>query len=228
MKKNLTKIRVCLGFDCTPKVNAIRYDDEVFEGGKVYPVLNGNRSVKTLVSLGQTWLTCDDTSRTPFWNAYAIIDDPSDSRYNDIVKKLFDEAKNAMLVSFKSFETKAGAMNAPENAAELVRNELNPSCSSVNGISFTDFKKEIRNRSLALGTENAMKNGLDKDEWKKFFEDTLTDGIIDILMKGLPVLKKSGENFMFQTAEMKENALKAVSIKVSSDVFARFVETKNK
>ena len=43
-------------------------------------------------------------------------------------------------------------------------------------------------------------------------------------MRGLPVLKSNGDGIAFQTRDMCQQALAAVTGKVTSDVFARFVE----
>ena len=88
------------------------------------------------------------------------------------------------------------------------------------------FKNLVKDRALEMGSENAEKLGYPVLDWSKFFGETITPDILSLLMKGLPVLKFNGDGIEFQTKEMFDQALSIVAVKLSSDVFARFVETR--
>lgn len=230
MKKNIIKMRVCVGFDCNPRMEAISYEDEVLDG-RVYQSTKGIRNEKTLVSLGTIWLKFDNASKTPFWDAYAIVDNDTATKesLDEIGRKLFETAIEAVKKSEKDFVERASKMVAPADIAGIIEGQLNGTCIS-NGeiyhvISVDEFKNAIRAFAKLKGTEMAEKLGKNTDDWDVFFEKTLTMEILDLLMKGLPVLKVVGENILFQSEEMKNNAISVVITKVTNDVFARFMET---
>lgn len=231
MKKNIIKMRVCVGFDCKPQLEAISYEDEVLDGGRVYQSTKGVRNEKTLVNLGTVWLKFDSASKTPFWDAYAIVDKDTSTKesLDEIGRKLFETTIEAVKKSEKDFVERASKMVAPADIAGIIEGQLNGTCIS-NGeiyhvISVDEFKNAIRAFAKLKGTEMAEKLGKNTDDWDVFFEKTLTMEILDLLMKGLPVLKVVGENILFQSEEMKNNAISVVITKVTNDVFARFMET---
>lgn len=231
MKKNIIKMRVCVGFDCNPQLEAISYEDEVLEDGRVYQSTKGVRNEKTLVKMGAVWLKFDNASRTPFWDAYVIVDKDTTTRksLDEIGRKLFETAIEAVKNSEKDFIERAGKMATPANIADIVEGKLS-GASSVNGeeyhvISIDEFKKTIRESAKLQGAEMAEKLGKNPEDWASFFEKTLTMEILDLLIKGLPVLKVMGDNILFQTETMKNNAISVVITKVTNDVFARFMET---
>ena len=89
------------------------------------------------------------------------------------------------------------------------------------------FKNLIAENVKSSGLELASTHGYNVEQWNEFYGRTLTPDILSILMKGLPVLKINGDGIAFQTRDMYQQALVAVAGKVTSDVFARFVEERN-
>lgn len=226
-------MRVCLGFDCNPRLDIIRYDDDVAESGKAYQSTRGIRNGKTEVDFGQVWMRMDSTTNSPYWDAYAILDG-SVATEKDIAEKameLHEEAVNAMDEGLKEVAKRFKELNVPSltDVERDVHVKLNPSAAG-NGKVFVqveDFKRKISDAVKSSGLQLATSNNYSADEWNEFFDRTLTPDILTVLMKGLPVLKFSGNGIEFQTNDMYEQALLAVAGKVTSDVFARFVETKN-
>ena len=86
------------------------------------------------------------------------------------------------------------------------------------------FKSLIAENVKSSGRELSLAHGFDAEKWDEFYGRTLTPDILSILMKGLPVLKINGDGIAFQTKDMYQQALVAIAGKVTSDVFARFVE----
>lgn len=235
MKKNLVKMRVCLGFDCNPRVDVISYEDELSPEGKAYQSTRGVRNEKTLVDFGQTWLKMSDVSNTPYWDAYVIVDGDNAS-----IESLAEKAKElqslAMESMRKSLEDETARFNAigmPDSVAlqKVIAEKLNPQEASSSSarmlVPVAEFKSIISANVRASGKENADRMGFEPGKWEEFFEKTLTPEILSLLMKGLPVLKFVGDSIEFQSNEMYEQAVNAVSAKVAGDVFARFVEVTN-
>ena len=230
MKKNLIKMRVCLGFDCNPRLDVISYEDEVTDDGKAYQSTRGVRNEKTMVSLGQPWLKFDNSSKEPYWDAYAIIDaSASDGERGALAAKLYGEAMNMMKDGISEVQKRFATIAVPDAqvAASAVTDRLAGSSDTSRGgvvVAVEEFKKLIADNVKASGGDLASKQGIDVGKWNEFYDRTLTPEILTVLMKGLPVLKFTGNGISFQTQEMYEQALVAVAGKVTSDVFARFVE----
>lgn len=233
MKKKLIKMRVCLGFDCNPRLDIVSYEDEVAPDGRVYQSTKGIRNERTLVEFGQVWLKFDSASITPYWDAYVILDGDVSTDLSVIAEKAMDlheQAINAMEGGMKEAMKRYEALKVPSltSVEEILREKLNAGVKSSDGrfiVPVEEFKKLIAENAGKSGRQMAENNGFDLDKWDKFYSDTLTPEILTILMKGLPVLKFTGDGIEFQTKDMYQQALGAVSMKVSSDVFARFVET---
>ncbi len=230
MKKSLIKMRVCLGFDCNPRLDVISYDDEVTDDGMAYQSTRGIRNEKTLVKLGQSWMRFDSSTKEPYWDSYVIVDASiSESERAEIAMDLYENAINEMSRGVEEMTRRFKELKLPSQTE--VENSIKAKLSGIgaNGIAMVtvpveDFKRLIGDNVKASGMELAKNHGFSVDKWNEFYDKTLTPDILTILMKGLPVLKFNGNGINFQTREMYEQALVAVSGKVTSDVFARFVE----
>ena len=232
MKKNLIKMRVCLGYDCKPRLDVISYEDEVTDDGKAYQSTRGVRNERTLVEIGKIWMRFDNESKEPYWDAYMIVDaQTSEQERAEKAMQLYETAINAMSNGLDELNARFRNLVVP--ALTIVENEIKDKLTvgfGSNGkyvVSVEDFKKLISNNVKTSGAGFAKDNGYDIAKWDEFFTKTLTPEILAVLMKGLPVLKFVGNGIEFQTNEMYKQALDAVSMKVTSDVFARFVEAMN-
>lgn len=233
MKKNLIKMRVCLGFGCNPRLDIISYEDEITKDGKVYQSSKGIRNEKTAIDFGQIWMKMDNSSNAPYWDAYVILD--KDVATNEtIAEKAVELQRMAMDQMKQGLENglaQFNAMKLPSVAEMLIQVEgkMNSNYYMNTGVSIPieEFKKKIGENVLNTGRKFAVDNKYNVDMWNKFYSETLTPEVLSLLMKGLPVLKVVGDNIEFQSNEMYKQALDAVSMKVTSDVFARFVETMN-
>lgn len=234
MKKSLLKMRVCLGFDCNPRLDVISYDDEVTDNGMVYQSTRGVRSEKTLVKLGQQWMKFDSSSKEPYWDAYVILDASStEQERGKAVVELYNSAIYGMKNGIGEMRAKFDSLKAPSitDAENAVNEKLSGAdLKKVGGVvvSVDEFKRLVGESVKESGKELAKENGFAVEKWDKFCEQTLTPDILTILMKGLPVLKFTGNGISFQTQELYQQALTAVAGKVASDVFGRFYETMNK
>ena len=230
MKKSLIKMRVCLGFDCNPRLDVIAYEDDVTDDGRAYQTVSGVRNERTLIGVGQTWVRFDDATRTPHWNAYAIMD--AESGADAIAGKAVElqrECTAMMKKGLASATDRLGALKELDEgtARAEIEAKLHGGSSGSAGeivVKVEQFKKLIADNVKASGRGLADSKGFGTGKWEEFYGRTLTPDILTVLMKGLPVLKLSGDGIVFQTKEMYEQALAAVSGKVTSDVFARFVE----
>lgn len=231
MKKNLIKMRVCLGFECNPRLDIISYEDETTQDGRVYQSSKGIRNEQTAVGFGQIWMKTNDSSNAPYWDAYVILDKDA-STTEAIAEKAVELQRMAMEQMKHGFENafaKFNEMKVP-SVAEMVPQiggKMNSNYYVGTGISIPvdEFKKTIGENVMKTGCKFATDNKYDVETWNKFYVETLTPEILTVLMKGLPVLKFVGDNIEFQSNEMYKQAVDAVSMKVASDVFARFVET---
>lgn len=230
MKKNLIKMRVCLGFGCNPRLDIISYEDEITQDGKVYQSSKGIRNEKTAVDFGQIWMKTDDLSNAPYWDAYVIVDaNASEQERAEKAMQLYETAINAMSNGLNDLNARFKNLLVPNltSIEKEIKDKLTVGFAS-NGkyiVSIDEFKKIIGENVLSTGRKFATDNKYDAETWNKFYAETLTPEILSVLMKGLPVLKFVGDNIEFQSNEMYKQALDAVSMKVTSDVFARFVET---
>ena len=232
MKKKVIKMRVCLGFDCNPRLDIISYEDEVTPEGMVHQTTKGVRNEKTLVKFGQTWMRYDSASASPYWDAYAILDAEGATETSIASKamELFGVARNETKKGLDEALERWNCMEIPdlEHFEKKVHEKMNAGVKSSDGrfiVPVDEFKRLIAENVQKTGRRMSEEHNLDVEKWDKFYSDTLTPEILSVLMKGLPVLKFTGDGIEFQTKDMYEQALGAVSMKVSSDVFARFVET---
>ena len=233
MKKSLVKMRVCLGFDCNPRLDVITYEDEVTEDGRAYQSTRGIRNEKTLVGIGQSWLKYDSLSKEPYWDAYVILESTAtEEERSKAVAGLYDSAIGAMKKGLDELNGRFGSIAVPSlpDIAKMLSDKLNGASGvSAGGIvvPVEKFKSLIAENVKSAGREFASKYGLDSEKWDEFYGRTMTPDILSILMKGLPVLKINGDGIAFQTMGMYKQALDAVAGKVASDMFARFVEERN-
>ena len=233
MKKSLVKMRVCLGFDCNPRLDVITYEDEVTEDGRAYQSTRGIRNEKTLVGIGQSWLKYDSSSREPYWDAYVILESTAtEEERSKAVAGLYDSAIGAMKKGLDELNGRFGSIAVPSlpDIAKMLSDKLNGASGvSAGGIvvPVEKFKSLIAENVKSSGREFASKYGLDSEKWDEFYGRTMTPDILSILMKGLHVLKINGDGIAFQTMGMYKQALDAVAGKVASDMFARFVEERN-
>lgn len=231
MKKNLIKMRVCLGFDCVPRLDIISYEDELSPSGKPYQSTKGVRNDKTEVDFGQSWMRFDNAAKTPYWDAYVILDASKETEATIAEKasELHVDAINAMDKGLKEAQERFVKLLAPpvSSLEQEVHAKLHPTIANSAKIvvSVEKFKELIGKSVKESGRKLAEQSEFGAEKWDGFYEQTLTPDILSILMKGLPVLKFVGDGIEFQTQEMYEQAVMAVSGKVTSDVFARFVET---
>ena len=233
MKKSLVKMRVCLGFDCNPRLDVITYEDEVTEDGRAYQSTRGIRNEKTLVGIGQSWLKYDSLSKEPYWDAYVILESTAtEEERSKAVAGLYDSAIGAMKKGLDELNGRFGSIAVPSlpDIAKMLSDKLNGASGVSAGgivIPVEKFKSLIAENVKSSGREFASKYGLDSEKWDEFYGRTMTPDILSILMKGLPVLKINGDGIAFQTMGMYKQALDAVAGKVASDMFARFVEEQN-
>ena len=233
MKKSLVKMRVCLGFDCNPRLDVITYEDEVTEDGRAYQSTRGIRNEKTLVGIGQSWLKYDSLSKEPYWDAYVILESTAtEEERSKAVAGLYDSAIGAMKKGLDELNGRFGSIAVPSlpDIAKMLSDKLNGASGVSAGgivIPVEKFKSLIAENVKSSGREFASKYGLDSEKWDEFYGRTMTPDILSILMKGLPVLKINGDGIAFQTMGMYKQALDAVAGKVASDMFARFVEERN-
>ena len=233
MKKSLVKMRVCLGFDCNPRLDVITYEDEVTEDGRAYQSTRGIRNEKALVGIGQSWLKYDSSSKEPYWDAYVILESTAtEAERSKAVAGLYDSAIGAMKKGLDELNGRFGSIAVPSlpDIAKMLSDKLNGASGvSAGGIvvPVEKFKSLIAENVKSSGREFASKYGLDSEKWDEFYGRTMTPDILSILMKGLPVLKINGDGITFQTMGMYQQALVAVAGKVASDMFARFVEEHN-
>lgn len=230
MKKSLVKMRVCLGFDCNPRLDVITYEDEVTEDGRAYQSTRGTRNEKTLVSIGQPWLKYDSSSKEPYWDAYVILESTAtEKERSKAVAGLYESAIGAMRKGVDEFNGRFGSIAVPSlpDIAKMLSDKLNGTSGIPAGgivVPVEKFKNLIAENVKSSGLELASTHGYNVEQWNEFYGRTLTPDILSILMKGLPVLKINGDGIAFQTRDMYQQALVAVAGKVTSDVFARFVE----
>ena len=230
MKKSLVKMRVCLGFDCSPRLDVITYEDEVTEDGRAYQSTRGIRNEKTLVGIGQSWLKYDSLSKEPYWDAYVILESTAtEEERSKAVAGLYESAIGAMRKGVDEFNGRFGGIAVPSlpDIAKMLSDKLNGASGVSAGgivIPVEKFKSLIAENVKSSGRELASAPGYDAEKWDEFYGRTLTPDILTILMRGLPVLKINGDGIAFQTRDMCQQALAAVTGKVTSDVFARFVE----
>jgi hypothetical protein len=230
MKKSLVKMRVCLGFDCNPRLDVITYEDEVTEDGRAYQSTRGIRNEKTLVGIGLPWLKYDSLSKEPYWDAYVILESTAtEEERSKVVAGLYESAIGAMRKGVDEFNGRFGSIAVPSlpDISKMLSDKLNGASGiSAGGIvvPVEKFKSLIAENVKSSGLELASTHGFGAEKWNEFYERTLTPDILTVLMKGLPVLKINGDGIAFQTEEMYRQALVAVAGKVTSDVFARFVE----
>ena len=230
MKKGLVKMRVCLGFDCNPRLDVIAYEDEVTEDGRVYQSTRGIRNEKALVGIGQSWLKYDSLSKEPYWDAYVILESTAtEEERSKAVAGLYDSAIGAMKKGLDELNGRFGSIAVPSlpDIAKMLSDKLNGASGIPAGgivVPVEKFKNLIAENVKSSGLELASAHGFGAEKWIEFYGRTLTPDILSILMKGLPVLKINGDGITFQTTDMYQQALVAVAGKVTSDVFARFVE----
>ena len=233
MKKGLVKMRVCLGFDCNPRLDVIAYEDEVTEDRRVYQSTRGIRNEKTLVGIGQPWLKYDSLSKEPYWDAYVILESTAtEEERSKAVAGLYDSAIGAMKKGLDELNGRFGSIAVPSlpDIAKMLSDKLNGASGVSAGgivIPVEKFKSLIAENVKSSGREFASKYGLDSEKWDEFYGRTMTPDILSSLMKGLPVLKINGDGIAFQTMGMYKQALDAVAGKVASDMFARFVEERD-
>ena len=233
MKKGLVKMRVCLGFDCNPRLDVIAYEDEVTEDGRVYQSTRGIRNEKTLVGIGHSWLKYDSLPKEPYCDAYVILESTAtEEERSKAVAGLYDSAIGAMKKGLDELNGRFGSIAVPSlpDIAKMLSDKLNGASGvSAGGIvvPVEKFKSLIAENVKSSGREFASKYGLDSEKWDEFYGRTMTPDILSILMKGLHVLKINGDGIAFQTMGMYQQALDAVAGKVTSDMFARFVEERN-
>ena len=233
MKKGLVKMRVCLGFDCNPRLDVIAYEDEVTEDGRVYQSTRGIRNEKALVGIGQSWLKYDSSSKEPYWDAYVILESTAtEEERSKAVAGLYESAIRAMRKGVDEFNGRFGSIAVPSlpDIAKMLTDKLNgtsgiPASGIV--VKVEKLKNLIAENVKSSGRELASAHGFGAEKWDEFYGRTMTPDILSILMKGLPVLKINGDGIAFQTRDMYQQALGAVAGKVTSDVFARFVEERN-
>lgn len=230
MKKSLVKMRVCLGFDCNPRLDVLTYEDEVTEDGRAYQSTRGTRNEKTLVGIGQSWLKYDSLSKEPYWDAYVILESTAtEEERSKAVAGLYENAIGAMMKGVDEFNGRFGSIAVPSlpDISKMLSDKLNGDSGISNGgivVPVEMFKSLIAENVKSSGRELASSHGFGAEKWAEFYERTLTPDILTVLMKGLPVLKINGDGIAFQTKDMYQQALVAVAGKVTSDVFARFVE----
>ena len=228
MKKKLIKMRVCLGCSCQPRLDAITYEDEVTDDGMAYQSTRGIRNEKTKVKLGQCWMRYDDNEA--YWDSYVIIDASTpEVERGEVAMALYENAINEMGRGIDRLTEKFHGLKVPsltevENAIASKLAGVNQNGIPTVTVSVEEFKQIIADNVLASGRDLAKAQGFEVDKWNEFYGRTLTPDILTVLMKGLPVLKFSGDGISFQTEDLYHQALVAVSGKVTSDVFARFVE----
>ena len=230
MKKSLVKMRVCLGFDCNPRLDVIAYEDEVTEDERAYQSTRGIRNEKTLVGIGQPWLKYDSLSKEPYWDAYVILESrATEEERSKAVAGLYESAIEAMKKGIEELDGRFGSIVVPslQDIAKMLSDKQDGASGIPEGgivVPVEKFKNLIAENVKSSGLELASAHGFGAEKWIEFYGRTLTPDILSILMKGLPVLKINGDGIAFQTMDMYQKALVAVAGKVTSDVFARFVE----
>lgn len=232
MKKKLIKIRVCLGLDCSPRLDIVSYEDEMAPDERPYQSSKCPRNDKWEVEFGQIWLESSTSSSEPYWDSYMILEAEGldNAKIAEKAKELYESSINQMKKDVHSLLEAVDGVKVP-TMEEIMTNVENKTGSGVkpNGkyiVPIEVFKNLVKDRALEMGSENAEKLGYPVLDWSKFFGETITPDILSLLMKGLPVLKFNGDGIEFQTKEMFDQALSIVAVKLSSDVFARFVETR--
>lgn len=230
MKKKLIKMRVCLGFDCYPRLDVVIYEDELFKDGRPYQSSKGVRNEKTVVDFGQIWVSSNSSDSEPYWDSYMILDgDTKPEDMQDMAKALYESSINAMKEDLTAIVDRVNEMQPPspeEIAKEIAsRTATGRTANGKYVIPVDKFKELIYQKSLEAGKEIANNVGADVAKWEEFYAKTLTPDVMSLLMKGLPVLKFTGNGIEFQTQEMFNQSIEVVIKKVSGDVFARFMET---
>ena len=230
MKKRLVKMRVCLGFDCNPRLDIISYDDELSPNGNPYQSSKGVRNEKTEIGFGQTWVSSSASAEEPYWDSYMILD--GSVQEQELLEKaqgLYQSSIQRMTEDVEGILSNLKEMKAPSI------DEIRKSVSKMTGIQsgkyivpIEKFKDFIYQNALDFGRGTAKDMDIPVEEWEGFFAKTLTRDILSTFMKGLPVLKFSGNGIEFQSKELFDQAVNVVTRKVGGDVFARFLETRNK
>lgn len=234
MKKRLLKMRVCIGFEFHPSLDVITYEDELSPDGKPYRSFHGPRNEKTLAEFGQPWMKFCSTTNEPYFDSYVILDaeNATEQEIAEKAAELYKLSLESMKNGLDDLMDRFGKFQIPsqEEILNAVREKTGNSLPSSGKyvVPVEKFKELIRNNALEEGKKMAAGLGVDVQKWQEFYANTLTPDILSLLMKGLPVLKFSGDGIEFQNEGLFNNAINVVSKKVSGDVFARFMETRDK
>lgn len=232
MKKELIKFELNTNFSCHPELKAIKYEDEVLQGGRVYQNQKGIRNEKTIIRLNEIWMEYEDGCEKPYWNSYVIVEKEIEKeRLTDIIKNLYDTNKMILNNSKEAFYYRVKEMTTP-NDDELyhqIRTVVNDNSKpDTFRIKATDFRDEIILKAKTLGDELVIKNEKDMDTWTAYFNEQITGDTIDKLLKRLTILKFVDDYVEFQIRDIYRQTIEAIANKLANDLYYMFVQEQEK
>lgn len=226
MEEKLMNVGLRTGFSCDCRLEAVRYSGEVKDGGMVYRDPDSPSQYR-MIELGEIWISFDDSSNAPYFNAHVIVrQSETDEAVAALVVKMHDALKRLMTASVRTFESKVSGMSmTAEKAAGMLAEETG--ALKRNGlvvVELDEFADGVLEKAFSDGLNFSKSVEDGEAKWRKFFDRNVTRDLVKAFVRAMPVIKSEGDYLKFESAKASEDALRMVSLKLGSDACMRFAE----
>lgn len=227
MKVEIIKFELKTGFDCVPVLTAMKYEDDMLEGGRVYKNLKGIRDENNTIRINEIWMNYDDKINTPYWSSFVIVEqDIEKEDLIDIITNLYNTNRIIITNSKDSFIYRLKKMKTPEENDIIHQLRLllnNNSDLNTFTIKRNDFNDEVIEKIKAYSTNTIISEGLNLQLWKEYLaEQDILDRLNNYISR-LKILKLTDKTVEFQRREVYKFTIEEIAKKIATDLYYEYI-----